>query len=130
MTDIDEPTTLGGRMRRARLLKSLREPTDITAVDIAKALGVSSQSVGSWERDEKRPGHDNLVALATFLGVREAWLAFGEPPMVVATSAFDRAVAAGATPDFGPAPDTFLAERRAAAAKKAAAKTKRRQRGG
>jgi transcriptional regulator with XRE-family HTH domain len=76
-------------MRRARLLKSLREPEDVTHSTIAVAIRTSSQSVGSWERDEKRPNHENLVKLARYLGVREAWLLFDELPMAAPAAAVE-----------------------------------------
>jgi transcriptional regulator with XRE-family HTH domain len=114
MFDLPDPPSLGQRLRRARLLKSLREPEDVTAAEIAKALAVSSQSVSSWEHDEKRPTNDNLERLAAFLEVRRSWLAFGEPPMAEIQ---DAAHGTGAAPRIPLRPAVETTARDAAKAK-------------
>lgn len=97
---------------------------------VAEAMGrdkpFSAASVSQWHSGDQGASPAIIEAIASVCGVRAGWLAFGEPPMVAEKlrSAFERAVAAGATPDLGQSSEAFLAERRAAAAKK-----KRRQQG-
>lgn len=73
----------GQRVLQARLEAGARAhpPRQISQSEIGDALGVSGVAVGSWEAGRKEPGRATIAKLATVLGVRAAWLAFGEEPM-------------------------------------------------
>lgn len=59
---------------------------------VTKALSVFREAspvaatVGKWFRHESLPGLDHCFMLARALGVRPAWLAFGDEPMIEAES--------------------------------------------
>lgn len=74
---------LGSRVLRARLEAGARlsPPRQITQREVAQAIGVSGVAVGTWEAGKKEPDLETIAKLATVLGVRAAWLAFGEEPM-------------------------------------------------
>ena len=44
-------------------------------------MGVTGVAVSQWEAGKSEPNPEKLVRLATILGVRACWLAFGEEPM-------------------------------------------------
>lgn len=46
----------------------------------ARECGFSDSLLGAYLRGEKRPGMDNLVAMANAAGVTVDWLATGRPP--------------------------------------------------
>lgn len=77
----------GQRVLQARLEAGARAhpPRSISQAEVGDALGVSGVAVWSWEAGRKEPGRATIAKLATVLGVRAAWLAFGEEPMRNAT---------------------------------------------
>jgi len=58
----------------------VRRHEDITGPEMARALGVSSETVRSWEAGETRPRQTLLGRLADYLGVNPAWLHYGSGP--------------------------------------------------
>jgi Zn-dependent peptidase ImmA (M78 family)/transcriptional regulator with XRE-family HTH domain len=52
----------------ARLVAA-RERARLTQDDVAAALGVSRQMVGYWERDARKPRHEQLMGMARVYGV-------------------------------------------------------------
>jgi transcriptional regulator with XRE-family HTH domain len=79
---VPKSQTLGARVAQARRELSVRLRRDVSASDMAKALGVSPATVYRWESDEKSPKDDSLDALAKFLGVTPAFLRYGVVPAV------------------------------------------------
>lgn len=73
----------GNRVLRARLELGARlsPPRQITQAEVGRALDVSGVAVGTWEAGKKEPDLATIEKLATVLGVRAAWLAWGEEPM-------------------------------------------------
>lgn len=73
----------GQRVLRARLEMGARlsPPRQVTQGEIGAALGVTGVAVGTWEAGKKEPDLETIAKLATVLGVRAAWLAWGEEPM-------------------------------------------------
>jgi transcriptional regulator with XRE-family HTH domain len=72
---VPAPNGSGGKQVRfvAKGLRSHRERLGVSAVELAKLIGVSSQSVYNWEHGVTRPREAQLGALATLrsLGKRE-----------------------------------------------------------
>lgn len=54
---------IGDRIKAARLAKGM------SGDDLARAIGVSRQTVSNWERGVYTPSSDNIFALADTLGV-------------------------------------------------------------
>lgn len=50
-------------------IKSLRLARSLSQVDLAKALGVTKQSVSNWENNNIQPSIDMLIRLAQFFSV-------------------------------------------------------------
>lgn len=50
-------------------IKKLRTACGITQVQLAKALGVTKQSVSNWENDNIQPSIDMLIRLADYFKV-------------------------------------------------------------
>lgn len=50
-------------------IKYLRLARNLTQVDLAKALGVTKQSVSNWENDNIQPSIDMLIRVADFFSV-------------------------------------------------------------
>lgn len=50
-------------------LKELRKSKNITQLDVATAIGVSSQVLSRYERGEREPDYKTLCKLADFFGV-------------------------------------------------------------
>jgi len=59
---------LGARIREARLAAGL------TQVELGERIGRTQAVVSAWERGERRPSVDALVALAHALGRSTDWL--------------------------------------------------------
>lgn len=55
--------TLNENIRRLRLARNLSQ------VDLAKALGVTKQSISNWENDNIQPSIDMLVRLSKYFSV-------------------------------------------------------------
>jgi DNA-binding transcriptional regulator YiaG len=72
----DEPqaTTLKGKRFSVRSLKSHRAKVGLSAADYAKLVGVSGQTIYSWESGKSKPRDQQLAALVAVrdLGKREA----------------------------------------------------------
>jgi DNA-binding XRE family transcriptional regulator len=73
----------GSRVLRARLEFGARQkpPRSVSQSEVGAALGVTGVAVGSWEAGKRQPDLGTIQKLALVLGVRAAWLAFGEEPM-------------------------------------------------
>ncbi len=81
------------------------ETAQKTYTDLAADLGdVTRSAVGHWASGRRTPDNGDIARIAELLGVRAAWLAFGEEPMT-ATSPVDgpRVVR---DPDFSQLPST------------------------
>ena len=66
--------TIGDRIKKAR--EGL--PSEMKAVDLAKAVGVSKEAVSQWESGAiKNIKPENLIKCADVLGVSIRWLVFG-----------------------------------------------------
>lgn len=50
-------------------IKHLRLARNLTQVDLAKALGVTKQSISNWENDNIQPSIDMLIRVAGFFSV-------------------------------------------------------------
>ena len=74
------PTTLGARIAQARREMAVREERDVTASEVAKAVGVTNTSMSEWENDKKAPREGALAKLADYLGVTPAYLRYGVLP--------------------------------------------------
>lgn len=52
----------------------LRRAKNLSQVELARALGVSKQSVSNWENDNIQPSIDMLVRIAEYFGVTTDYL--------------------------------------------------------
>ena len=50
-------------------IKQLRQARNLSQVDLAKALGVTKQSISNWENNNIQPSIDMLIRLAQFFSV-------------------------------------------------------------
>lgn len=50
-------------------IRQLRTARNLSQVDLAKALGVTKQSISNWENNNIQPSIDMLVHLAQFFSV-------------------------------------------------------------
>lgn len=50
-------------------IRELRTARNLSQVDLAKALGVTKQSVSNWENNNIQPSIDMLIHLARFFAV-------------------------------------------------------------
>ena len=50
-------------------LKSLRKDKKVTQKEVAKAIGATERNYQHYEANTKRPGFDNLIALADYFDV-------------------------------------------------------------
>ncbi|MEX3008806.1 helix-turn-helix domain-containing protein [Hoeflea sp. TYP-13] len=68
--------TLGGRISRAR------DALDLTTSQLARRLGVKTDTVHAWETDRSEPRANRVTMLAGVLGVSPTWLlnGIGESP--------------------------------------------------
>lgn len=64
-------------MQTGQLIRSLRESKKLTQEQLAKMVGVSRVSISKWESGENKPKGDNLLSLASALGVSIDWLMSG-----------------------------------------------------
>ena len=55
-------------------IKHLRLARNLSQVDLAKALGVTKQSISNWENNNIQPSIDMLVHLARFFSVSTDYL--------------------------------------------------------
>lgn len=68
-------------------LTDLRRKENLTQIELAEQLGVSPQTVSSWERGTKRPSTKRLLELSRFFGVDLNFLIGGESPNLDAPGA-------------------------------------------
>lgn len=68
----DAAATFGDRLAGAR------EAAGMTQADLARRLGVTLESLRSWEDDRSEPRSNRLQMLAGLLNVSIAWLLTGE----------------------------------------------------
>ncbi|WP_099866564.1 helix-turn-helix domain-containing protein [Pararhizobium haloflavum] len=69
--DTPDSDTLGGRIWRAR------DALDITVAQLARRLGVKTETIAAWEGDRSEPRANRLIMLAGVLGVSPTWLLSG-----------------------------------------------------
>lgn len=84
MNEHEDSETLGRRIVFAR------ERSGFTTAQLARRLGVKTQTLASWERDETEPRSNRLIMMAQFLGVSAGWLLEGiseQAPEEVSASA-------------------------------------------
>lgn len=55
-------------------IKQLRIARNLSQVDLAKALGVTKQSISNWENNNIQPSIDMLIHLAQFFSVSTDYL--------------------------------------------------------
>lgn len=58
----------------AERLKDLRAEDGLTLKDVSSAIGVSINTVSRWERQERLPNIENIVALAKLFNVSADYL--------------------------------------------------------
>lgn len=63
--------TLGGRISRAR------DAMNLTVAQLARRLGVKTETVAAWETDRSEPRANRLTMLAGVMGVSPTWLLNG-----------------------------------------------------
>lgn len=70
--------TMGGRISRAR------DALDLTASQLARRLGVKTDTVHAWESDRSEPRSNRVTMLAGVLAVSPTWLlnGIGEAPSI------------------------------------------------
>ena len=81
--DFDEASnvaddTVGGRLTRAR------EVTGLTTSELARRIGVKTQTLINWETDRTAPRSNRLAILAGVLNVSPTWILIGrgDAPLV------------------------------------------------
>ncbi len=50
-------------------LKSLRKSKKVTQKEVAQSTGISERNYQDYEANVKKPGFDNLIALANFFDI-------------------------------------------------------------
>ncbi len=55
-------------------LKDLREEQNLSTRQLAKEIGVTNISISRWEREERIPNIENLVAIAKYFKVSTDYL--------------------------------------------------------
>lgn len=68
---------MGTRIAQARRELAVRQERDISGADMARELGVSTETVRSWEAGETRPRETALKRLVAYLSAKEAWIMYG-----------------------------------------------------
>lgn len=68
---LDQDDTMGGRISRAR------DALDLTTAQLARRLGVKTETVHAWETDRSEPRSNRVTMLAGMLGVSPTWLLTG-----------------------------------------------------
>lgn len=56
-------------MTTGQRIRAARKKAGLTQEELARKLDISYQSVGQWEREERNPKIENLVEIATALGI-------------------------------------------------------------
>lgn len=57
-----------------KIIKQLRKERDITQADLAKAVGVTTSSIGMYETGVRNPSYDVIVKLAKYFNVSTDFL--------------------------------------------------------
>jgi transcriptional regulator with XRE-family HTH domain len=71
----------GARVLQARMMMSARVGRVVSQTELGETLGVTGVTIGRWEEGGREPSSlGDLERLAEALGVRAAWLAFGDGP--------------------------------------------------
>ena len=70
-SDIPDNDTLGGRLSRAR------DASGLSAAQLARRIGVRTNTIQAWESDRSQPRANRLSMLAGVLGVSLSWLLHG-----------------------------------------------------
>ncbi|WP_164743034.1 helix-turn-helix transcriptional regulator [Mesorhizobium sp. Z1-4] len=70
-SDVPDNDTMGGRMLRAR------DAAGLSLAELARRLGVQSNTVQAWENDRSQPRANRLSMLAGVLDVSLSWLLHG-----------------------------------------------------
>jgi transcriptional regulator with XRE-family HTH domain len=65
--------TLGARLKWLRE----RKGKDLTAQEVADAIGIGRSTLSGYETDQDRPGRETVVAMASYYGVTVDWLISG-----------------------------------------------------
>ena len=55
-------------------LKELRESAGLKQADLAKAIGVASNTISTWEQGQREPNCNTLVKIAAYFGVTTDYL--------------------------------------------------------
>lgn len=101
-----EPTDFSHRLARAL------DEREVTQAGLAQHAGVTPSTVSHWVTGRREPDLDTINAVAGFLRVTPAWLAFGEGPMCseaeppAATAEGATATQIDGTPSHGRKPAT------------------------
>ncbi|MCC7132456.1 MAG: helix-turn-helix domain-containing protein [Gemmatimonadales bacterium] len=69
--------SMGSRLYQARLDLAARRRETVALEEVAQDIGVSSVTVGRWEKGTRKPTLAQLERLAAFYGSTPEWLAFG-----------------------------------------------------
>lgn len=64
----------------SRLIEIRKECGYKTKTALANMLGVSHVTVSAWEKNEYKPGGENLANLLDILGITKDWLYYGKKP--------------------------------------------------
>jgi DNA-binding XRE family transcriptional regulator len=69
------PGEASGVRFTAKVLRSQRERLGLSAADYGKLIGVTGQTIYSWEHETARPRRQQVVRLASLrhIGKRDAW---------------------------------------------------------
>ncbi|MBW8640417.1 helix-turn-helix domain-containing protein [Hoeflea sp. WL0058] len=67
----DQDDTIGGRISRAR------DALELSTAQLARRLGVKTETVQAWENDRSEPRSNRVIMLAGMLGVSPTWLLTG-----------------------------------------------------
>lgn len=84
MTGYDDtagPAAVGRRLEQARLEAQVRQGRDIPWRELAAVAGIQPGQLPRMRRGDRQVTFPELLAFAALLGVRPAWLAWGEAPM-------------------------------------------------
>lgn len=57
-----------------KIIKQLREEKNITQADLAKAVGVTTSSIGMYETEARKPSYEIVVKLANYFNVTTDYL--------------------------------------------------------
>lgn len=88
--DMGCPVAHGSSMSVGKRIRALRKThPGLTQGGLAEAIGVKEMTVSRWERGQWRPDKGNLKQLATYFGVSEARIEYGDEEMSIAEPIHD-----------------------------------------